>query len=197
MILKKNWKEDETLKIEFKDNYIYSDLKDILLKKDNKVLRIFYSGNGDLYFDIISNYTYDENNNKIAFLEFDKNDVGYNYFNKLFNDIVNCNVYAKDNLNTDLAIKRANQKLVNNGIIEWYSDSIYDEKANLLKIINANGLIRLTFVSNREDPCYGFSIRICNSGSKYYPFNICFMNLYNQFQLLANKEKETKKILTK
>lgn len=81
--------------------------------------------------------------------------------------------------------KKANEKLIHNEVIIFYSDSIYDEKANILKINKNDGFILLEFIDNEDDPIFGFGIRISNSGSKYDPFNICFMRLFNNLQELS------------
>ena len=87
-------------------------------------------------------------------------------------------------------------RLVQDSAIIWYSDNIYDEKANKLKIEKKDDKIILTFTDNPDDPTFGFGIRICNSGSKYEPFNLCFMNLFNQLQVL-NRQEEQKKLVLK
>ncbi len=191
--------------VEFKDNYIDSNLKDVFIRQNGKILKIFFGGNGDLYFDIFGSINYNSGI-RTSSICIDTNTDIYDYFNEFFNDILNCNIYNNSDLdscqtytnielNRKVASQNANSKLVKNGIIEWYSDSIYDEKANLLKIEKNNDKIILTFFDNPDDPIFGFGIRICNSGSKYDPFNICFMNLFNKFQKLS-KEKQHKKILT-
>ena len=76
--------------------------------------------------------------------------------------------------------------------ITWYSDNIYDERANILRITKSANNITLNFTDNPDDPAFGFSIRICNSGSKYDPFNICFMKLFNELQILSSKTNQMK-----
>ena len=86
---------------------------------------------------------------------------------------------------------RAYRELVKDGIIEFYSDNIYNERANKLEISKEDNNIIFNFINNPKDPSgYGFSIRVCNSGSKYTPFNVCFMRLFNSFQIEEQQEKE-------
>ncbi len=192
--------------VEFKNNYIDSNLKDVYIRQDGKTLKIFFGGNGDLYFDIFGSFNYNEGIRTSSFCINSNTDI-YNYFNEFFNDVLNCKIYNNNDLeyfqtctnielNRKLKIEDANSKLVKNEVIEWYSDSIYDEKANLLKIEKDNDKIIFTFFDNPDDPVFGFGIRICNFGSKYDPFNICFMNLYNKFQKLAKEEQYKRKTLT-
>lgn len=166
--------------IEFKDNYIYKGLKDIFIRDGKKTLKIFYGGNGDLYFDILGErrqldsqiYEY------IAEFLIKNGNEEWFLFNKLINDIIN----DQD---------RNKEKLVQGNIVNWYSDEIYDEKANKLSIERLNEGIKLTFLDNPDDPSFGFGIRICNSGSKYKPFNIHFMKMYNEFQTLSKQKEKT------
>ena len=105
-----------------------------------------------------------------------------------------CN--TKEQMNELLKDNDVYNRLVQNSAIIWYSDNIYDEKANKLKIEKKDDKIILNFTDNPDDPTFGFGIRICNSGSKYDPFNLCFMNLFNQLQVL-NKQEEQKKLILK
>lgn len=72
----------------------------------------------------------------------------------------------------------ANEDLVIDGKIIFHSDSIYDEAANILKISKIDNSILLEFIDNEDDYIFGFGIRISNSGSKYEPFNICFIIVF-------------------
>ena len=103
-------------------------------------------------------------------------------FNKIFTDD------SIQKRNENLKTKQVYKKLVQNDTVIWYSDNTYDENANILQIERNCEEIKLTFIDNPADPAFGFGIRICNSGSKYDPFNICFMNLFNQLQLLVKEE---------
>ena len=182
------------MKVQFRENDVFKNLKDIFIIKETQALKIFYGGNGDLYFDVLCTFN---QNNKTTTFSISNNDVIYDYFNELYNNILYCNVFNNLEINKKLLFEKANSKLVKNGVINWYSDSNYDKKANLLKIEKINKEIILTFFDNPEDFVLGFGIRFCNSGSKYYPFNVCFMNLYNELQNLYDKNDNFKKILTK
>lgn len=125
----------------------------------------------------------------------------------LWDNIINCNIFdagnnepekcnTEEQMNESLKIKSVYNLLIQDSIITWYSDNIYDEKANKLRIEKKDNKIILTFIDNPDDPTFGFGIRICNSGSKYEPFNLCFMNLFNQLQAL-NKNEDQKKLVVK
>lgn len=159
--------------VELKTNNIYHGLKDIYIRKNKNVLKIFYGGNGDLYFDIFGEHTIDSNGIYSAAICISQSDELYSDFEELFTNILNCNLVGADK-NYD--------SLINDGVINWYSDEIYDEKANLLKISKTGNGIVLTFFDNPDDPTFGFGIRISNSGSKYDPFNIFFVDFFNKIQ---------------
>lgn len=196
--------------VEFKDNNCFSEVKDVFIRDDKELLKIFYGGNGDLYFDVFGSRSKGENGLYIATFSIKGTEETYQYFEQLVNNIIDCKVFNMSKMgysnngtdeisstlkiNENLKMGEAYKKLVHNNSIVWYSDSIYDESANILRIEKDYGKIKLTFVGNPEDPSFGFSIRICNSGSKYDPFNICFMDLFNQLQLL-DKEVLTKKLV--
>ncbi len=201
--------------IEFKESIFMNGLKDILIRDEKKLLKIFYGDNGDLYFDIFGTRSIDDNGFCTVAFIINQNEEIYPYFNQLINNVKDCKVFEicgnkseisdwNDDVSYGLIdFKKENEKLktgqkykklVHNGTIIWYSDNIYDEKANILRIErNVNG-IKLVFIDNPDDPCFGFGIRICNSSSKYDPFNNCFMQLFNQFQLLA-KESPIRKLV--
>lgn len=172
--------------VEFKDNNCFSEVKDILIRDGKKLLKIFYGANGDLYFDIFGIRNENENGLFTATFSINKNEDVYQYFEQLVNNIVDCKVLEEENEN--LKTKQAYEKLVHNDTVIWYSDNTYDENANILQIERNCEDIELTFIDNPDDPSFGFGIRICNSGSKYDPFNICFMNLFNQIQLLVKDD---------
>jgi len=198
--------------VEFKDNNCFSGVKDVFIRDGKKLLKIFYGANGDLYFDIFGSRNKDENCLCTATFSIGQNEEIYQYFEQLVNSIVGCQVFDmseielelcdSDNSITDeinsvqkrnenLKTKQAYKKLVHNDIVIWYSDNIYDESAKIERDCEE---IKLTFIDNPDDPSFGFGIRICNSSSKYDPFNICFMNLFNQLQLLV-KDDSIKKLV--
>lgn len=176
------------MNIELRNNGIFPNVKDIFMRKDNKTLKIFYWGNGDLYFDIYGEYT------EIA--------EGYTtYFENLLQSIREAEVYISSEDQMELIddlyefhelvehYKKRNEELkgcyphtelVKDEMIEFYSDSIYNERANRMTMKEIEGKIRIDFFDNPEDDIEGFGIRICNSGSKYMPFNICFMRFFNK-----------------
>lgn len=203
--------------VEFKNNNFFDKVKDILIRDEKKLLKIFYGSNGDLYIDIFGNHNIDENGQHTAIFFIYKNQQIYQYFEELIDNIIKCKVFDGNDIGLEMYnnIEQTNRllnssqlcneklknsyaytRLVQDSTIIWYSDNIYDEKANKLRIEKEDDKIILTFIDNPDDPTFGFGIRICNSGSKYDPFNVCFMNLFNQLQTL-NVKDEQKKLVRK
>lgn len=192
------------MNLKFKDNMFFENMKDIFIEKNGKILKIFFGGNGDLYFKLFEEYSINELESKISNFCISQDDIIYSNFEKLTNDILNCNVFDLTDIEFKFCnydnIKMFNKRLkntniytslVHNEIIEWVSDSICDEKANKLRIEKNEKEIFLTFINNPKDSIFDFGIRINNSRSKYAPFNICFMNLFNQLQEYSKSEIES------
>ena len=167
--------------IDFRNNDHVQGVRDIILQneEEQKRMTIFYGGNGDLYFDYFGSFQKDNQGRRVGTFTILEQDACYPLFATCYNQILD---YGKSPQNR---ITSAYQKLVQENKIFWYSDSIYDEKANLLILEKKKEGLQLTFIENEEDPIFGFGIRFCNSGSKYDSFSFCFMELYNQFQDLS------------
>lgn len=141
--------------VEFKDNVCLSNVKDILIRDGKQLLKIFYGSNFDLYIDIFGDYNIDENGCYNATFSINQNQEIYQYFESLVDNIIKCKVFdvsgtqleiyntkepMNELLNSDQlyneTLKNNNiySRLVQDSAITWYSDDIYDEKANKLKI---------------------------------------------------------------
>lgn len=155
--------------LEFKTNNYFNSLKDIHLREGKKLLKIYYGGTGDLYFDIFG-VSAEEKEKSIATFEIEKECEIYSSLEKLYTSIIN-----HEN-------KEELENLLDETTVKWYSDEIYDEKANLMMMRKEKDKIVFTFVRNPDDPTFGFGIRICNSGSKYDPINLKYMDFYNSMQ---------------
>ena len=84
--------------IEFKDNNIYPNLKDIFIRQDGKILKIFYGATGDLYFDIFGSYSFNDSGIRTSKFYLNKDSDVYSCFDTLFNDLIDCKVYDDDDL---------------------------------------------------------------------------------------------------
>ena len=180
--------------VEGKDSNVLLGLKDILIRNNKKLLKIFYGGNGDLYLDIFGDYHKEGNGYRWSTFSISMEEDVYPYFAQFIHDIRDCNVFDETGANQKLKNSAMYQQLVQEKSIVWFSDNIYEEKANQLILKQNKNEITFTFIDNPEDPTFGFGIRVCNSGSRYDPFHLCFMKLFQQLSFFV-KEKETKKLI--
>lgn len=170
-------------------------LYDYELIKDNNRVGICFAGNLDLYF-----YYYSKDNN--SFIVDKENMTIYNLFDELYNQIKNCKIFEVSETEKELcydeielkkientknrsnkALKYKQEKLFIDDKIKWISDdSNFDEdNYNCMIISKEEEKYILNFIFNDKN-VYSRSIRISNSGSRYTPFNICFMKFYNNLQ---------------
>ena len=173
------------------------------ISKDNK-LNISFCGNLDLYFTI-----YGENINEFTITK--ENMTIYNLFDNLYSDIENINIYDEEHFPLYIETEEEKKEYLkekkdeyrlhnrsnynelfnkNNKTITWYSDETAKEVANYLKIIKEEDNFKLEFYTqpyiegyDRDfNSKYSTTIRFRNSGSRYEPFNACFMRLFNNLQ---------------
>ena len=166
----------------------------VVIEDENKKLVIQFLNNGDLYW-VIS----DNNNSCMKIFEITKEDYQiYELFELLYNDIKRKNIYnvyeeikkctSKEQLlkvyrkyeEHNKYIKEYND-LNTSDSITWVSDNSNYDIANLVTILKEEDKFVLIF--NLRDYQSHNSIRFSNSGSRYNPYNRCFMkhfkNLYN------------------
>ena len=165
---------------------------------DKKILTITFGGNLDLYWNLTS-----EEKREVDTFEITKeNYFLYSLFEILYNDIVNCNLFKvydeelsfansskelqmiydrKKELNKRFSEYEEYKRLYNGKYICWYSDDDPIEDANYVKIIKKDDKYVLEFLSNKKASTLWLSnaIRFRNSGSRYMPFNMIFMEMYN------------------
>lgn len=153
----------EIKKIETEFGYWF----DIII--NNEIFNIYFMGNLDLYW----NYQYNGNildcDDSKYFIITKENYFLYNLFDKLYNDIKN---YQTDTYSYDL--------LFHDNKVEWRSDDCFYEEASRFVIEPMDRAYKLTFKIGLVDNFLTYSVRIRNSGSRYNPFNMFFMDMYNQ-----------------
>ena len=146
--------------------------RDELSDSLNKCLKIFYGGNGDLYWVINCNQRAIKQDFKIT----KDNEDAYILFEELFNDV--------KRLNTENSKEPYDEE---KNTITWYSDDNYYDNANILKITKSEEVFEIEFYvqPTKEEERSRFlgrniEVRLCNSGSRYEPFNTAFMKMYNK-----------------
>lgn len=165
----------------------------------NKVLRIFYAGNLDLYMSLANGEMFGEENKSISF-DITKEDYEvYTIFDTLYKDVISGNVFEtmEDGSQEDFGLKdyKVSFQYCNlvdeNMNINWVSDDgILEAEDSLTFSLIDNDTYRFTFNRNDKPLGDGFksdgciSVRFRNSGSRYDPFNCPFMFMYQRLQNL-------------
>lgn len=133
---------------------------------------ITFEGNLDLYWIYIPNENILNSPNQKQFNITKENYFVYQLFDNLYNDIKN---------NQEPYEKYNPQRLFNNNIIDWYSDDAPYELASRIIIKKEKDSYNLTFIKSKEhDFWITYSVRFCNSGSRYIPHHQSFMKMYNR-----------------
>ena len=168
----------------------------IIIEERNKRLYIFYGGNLDLYWSIQNNKRIAKENSKMESFTITKENYAlYNIFNDLYNDIKEINLFedfVEDKDRYRLYNYSNYHELFNekNSTITWYSDETAHEVANFLKIKKEKDSFIIKFYIqdyiegyDRDfASLYSIPIRFRNSGSRYDPFNIIFMRMYEKLK---------------
>ena len=166
---------------------------DFELIDGDKILKILFAGNLDLYMILGNNEIIPFEKNVSLYFDITKEDYEiYSIFDSLYNDIVAGKPFGEDCLSSDYDYKKrdAYKKLVDSNFdINWISDDGPHELEDMLRISKLDGdRYRLTFIRNDKPMDCGFknhmgiSIRFRNSGSLYDPFNCVFMIMYHKLQ---------------
>lgn len=171
--------------------------QEYIFKEGNVTFKINYRDNFDLYWSISKSgekkpLTYQE------FIITKENHFIYNLFEKLYYSIANANPYEsyiKFGINIFGVSKHVidfdkfdmYNELFDGEKITWVSDNRDYDKDSLVSISKNDDAFVLEFAKkDKENSEYfqkefghGISIRFCNSGSYYAPFNDNFMEMYN------------------
>ncbi len=175
--------------------------KDINLIDGDKTLSILFAGTGDLYW-IIKNSNHTEEDYDCFEISKENYQV-YLLFETLLNDIRTINIFDKTSyieyIETDEEKKRYrmfNKSYYNDlydedtNTITWVSDENGFEVANMVTIKKIDDKFLVEFKKQpyidgyeRESNIQGIiGIRFRNSGSRYEPFNIVFMRMFDKLQ---------------
>ena len=170
---------------------------------DDGVFSISFCGNLDLYFNYECKGINIDNESVKKFTITKENYFLYSIFETLYENIKNCHInYLDDELDVELDEENKKQilqrseelkkelqereklnsrRLFQNDKVEWHSDDYDYDESSILLIEKLEEEIVVSFVKGRTDVLdKTFAIRICNSGSRYQPFNILFMQLYRK-----------------
>lgn len=173
---------------------------DFKITSEDNTLGIMFGGNGDLYFYVKKTIM---NQKQIINFEITKgNYILYKLFESLYNQIINCDIYRLDEYeleffdeqeaeekramnqewNEELKQSSVYKNLVKDGVISWRHDDQIYEQANILNIHKEDEKYRLEFVEQTQEWSPFLDVRFRNSGSRYSPFNMAFMDFYRELQ---------------
>ena len=188
--------------------------------KDNKKFIICFFGNGDLYWMINTKDDYD-----VFTINFDDNFEVYSLLLKLYLAVKNASVYDDDpfyfgedafekSVNVrekqKMSQKRLKEayfypELFDGEKITWISDNTDYAKEEIVQISLDGDTFIIEFArKDKKDkdrllfsnPGGVIGIRFRNSGSMYDPFNLPFMDMYNDLDKInLNNKKENKEIV--
>lgn len=198
------------------------------LKEGNKILKIIFGGNLDLYLGI---YTYPNTNKELSIEEIKKEIFGelkyiftitkenyfiYSLFEELYDDIKESRIFIPDDnqsskieideesnfdflnymteekskiLNESHKKSESYQFLFDGETIEWHSDDDSYDRADRVIIKKVDDTFVLEFIRPKITEntfvlrTAGYiGVRFRNSGSRYDPYNIIFMRMFNKLQ---------------
>ena len=151
------------------------------IKTNEGVFVILFAPNGDLYWQYKSEISVLEDKDKQELVITKENYFIYELFYKLYESIKNNKVFY-DNKNY---FEEKQNKLFKNNAIEWYSDELPIDITSKLTITKEEEVFKVIFEKSKktQDGIFiTYSIRFRNSGSRYAPFNINFMEMYNELK---------------
>ena len=153
----------------------------IFIETDQGSFVFTFCGNLDLYFSYFGEDRLKKEEH--SFILNENDDFLYKTFDNLYNAIVNEKPLGNGYDNSDLVYEHKNLSypLLNNNVVEWHSDdSPYDEAAVLLiKKMDKSYKITIKEGIIADIGMRTASVRFRNHGSIYEPYNVTFMNLYN------------------
>ena len=180
----------------------------------NKYMEIFFAGNLDLYwriYDGTNNIDLD-GYNVLDFQITKENYALYQLFKDLFKDIITKNIHGDEafKCEEDILDDEKDEKYLeyfyesmsnyseliskDKKTITWYSDETSSSVSNYLTIYDNEESFDIKFHTQQyivgfdkdSRTSHSIPIRFRNSGSKYNPFNIIFMRMYQNLKLIED-----------
>ncbi len=156
------------------------------IETDEGILQISFQGNLDLYWNYLEN---NKNSESHTITITKENYFLYNILDKLYDFIKSHNPYGEILSQEELQKQEIKDSYQNNplfkdGIISWYSDETVYENASHFEIKKETDVFKITFYKSKKESLLTttYAVRICNSGSRYNPYNILFMKMYNSLK---------------
>ena len=167
------------------NSFMQEDKKNrrIELRDQDKILRIFYAGNLDLYMNLQTRDLLPEEEDAEISFDINKSEKRvYPIMEKLYEDVIQGKIFD-DISKRDMERNRES----------YYYKDLVDEESIIQK---TNDNIKLTFKRKKEvyeerlRSGYVISIRISTSGSRYQYFFVPFMKMYQNLQEIEFDKQE-------
>ena len=181
--------------MEIKKKLNFEGTYDIQLVKDGKKLTILWARVLDLYMVL-------EDGERLPFrktksIDFDINVEDkeiYGLFDKLYNDVIDGNIFETASKKKDrITLYNYNLLVDENKNIVWVSDDGRFDEVDRMQISKKDNSYRLTFtrtenqsIGEFKDP-YAIYVRLRTSGSRYDPFYVPFIRMFRSLQGIDEK----------
>ena len=174
-----------------KNSFGYYEFK---IQTEDGVFEISFQNNLDLYWRYINKkYILNEPNEKEFYIT-KENYFLYSLIEELYNNIKEYKPFGS--LNEELNahyqyLKNTPERnLFKDNKVDWHSDDFVYENDSRLLIEKIDECFKITFIKSKKEYDDGilmtYSVRISNSGSRYNPQNIEFMNMYDKLKEYEN-----------
>lgn len=167
------------------------DVFDIIT--DTGSFEISYENNLDLYWRYLYYDTIDKVPDNVIFKITKENYFLYLLFEELYTGVKEkrpYKTYSKERFpdNNKKLKCYGGYELYKDKTITWYSDDFAEfDNASSFSIKKEKDYFKVTFTKSKTEDfngCYfpTYSVRLRNSGSRFYPFNITFMGMYEKLK---------------
>lgn len=157
---------------------------------EDLIFTISHLGNLDLYWSVFSKR---RGMDQISFTINNDCTLLYSLFSELHESISKNVIEGLSDDSNDMLEKRMYSSflgLFEKDTITWHSDDEPFEESNFVTIKKVNDEFYVCFDKSKSGK-RNFSIRYTNSGSRYAPFNIVFMQMFKK--IINSKEKNNSK----
>lgn len=112
----------------------------------------------------------------------------YNLIDSLYTNIVTCNIFNNDEKNSYIKNiqKYSEHPLYINNNVEYHSDNDYYNKANMFSIYKYSDDYIIKFGPNINNHTK-YQVIISNNKTRYHYFNILFMKMFNDLEIIYKK----------
>lgn len=171
-------------KVTKEENWGTSDV--INIQTENGNFYISFEKNLNLYFSYLGN-NIENQNDSYSFIIDKENRFLYEQIDRLHDAIMSQRPYKNsESLNKDYGHSHINLKkpLLREGAIEWHSDDSSYDVSSVLSIKKEEDDFLITFKKSQDDEFNRNAYRVCikNGGSRYDPYNVSFMVMYNNLR---------------